>query len=210
VRNASADARRNNALRHDGSAAEARFETGGTGMTGEQFTIDLGDDQRAVVVPEDAAWLRDKLRQEPGSTRIRLRYDGDEVEGHRQGGGLGVRVIAEDDTEGHAIAIHFPSRGEADAFRKRLMLSGVLAGTVALGTAAGIGLANVSAPDAATSGAVQSSVTGSDWSQAERQPAAVDVTPGSAWSADERPATTSAAAASENDGPMLKGGPIPR
>ena len=155
-------------------------------MANEQFTIDLGDDQRALLVPDDAAWLRDRLRQEPGATRIRVRYDGDEVEGHRYAAGLGVRVIAEDlDTEGHAIALHFPSREEADAFRKRLMLTGVLAGTIALGTAAGIGLANMSTPDAGTSGAVQSTIGGS----------ASDVTSSSS-NADE--------------GPMLQGGPIPR
>jgi hypothetical protein len=178
-------------------------------MANEQFTIDLGD-QQAVLVTDDDAWLREKLRQEPGATRIRVRYDEDEVEGHRYGAGLGVRVIADDlDTEGHAIALHFPSREEADAFRKRLMLTGVLAGTVALGTAAGIGLANMSSPDAGTSGAVtQSTVSGSDWSQVERPPAAIDVTPGSAWTPDERQDTTSSAPSDE--GPMLKGGPIPR
>lgn len=181
-------------------------------MANEQFTIDLGDGQQALLVSDDDAWLRDKLRQEPGATRIRVRYDSDEVEGHRYGAGLGVRVIADDlDTEGHAIALHFPSREEADAFRKRLMLTGVLAGTVALGTAAGIGLANMSSPDAGTSGAVQSTVTGSDWSQVERPPAAIDVTPGSAWTPDERQDTASASTSSDADeGPMLKGGPIPR
>jgi hypothetical protein len=181
-------------------------------MANEQFTIDLGDDQRAVLMTDDDAWLRDKLRQEPGATRIRVRYDSDEVEGHRYGAGLGVRVIADDlDTEGHAIALHFPSREEADAFRKRLMLTGVLAGTVALGTAAGVGLANMSSQDTGTSGAVQSTVTGSDWSQTERPPAAIDVTPGSAWSADERQDATSGAASSDADeGPMLQGGPTPR
>lgn len=181
-------------------------------MANEQFTIDLGDDQRAVLMAEDDAWLRDKLRQEPGATRIRVRYDSDEVEGHRHGAGLGVRVIVDDlDTEGHAIALHFPNREEADAFRKRLMLTGVLAGTVALGTAAGIGLANMSSPDTGTSGAVQTTVSGSDWSQVERPPAAVDLTPGSAWTPDERQDTTSASAASDADAdPMLKGGPVPR
>ena len=62
-------------------------------MANEQFTIDLGD-QQAVLVTDDDAWLREKLRQEPGATRIRVRYDEDEVEGHRYGAGLGVRVIA--------------------------------------------------------------------------------------------------------------------
>jgi hypothetical protein len=113
-------------------------------MANEQFTIDLGDDQRALLVTDDEAWLREKLRQEPGATRIRVRYDGDEVEGHRSGAGLGVRVIADDlDTEGHAIALHFPSREEADAFRKRLMLTGVIVGSVAIGAVTGAGLASM-------------------------------------------------------------------
>lgn len=124
-------------------------------MATEQFTIDLGDDQRALLVTDDETWLREKLRQEPGATRIRVRYDGDEVEGHRSGAGLGVRVIADDlDTEGHAISIQFPSRQEADAFRKRLMLTGVIIGSVAIGTVTGAGLASMQAqPGSAASSA---------------------------------------------------------
>ena len=181
-------------------------------MTDQQFVIDLGEDQRGIVESDDPAWLQQKLRQEPGATRLRLRYDSDEVEGHRLGVGPLVRVLAEDDdTEGHAISIHFPSREEADAFRKRLMITGVLAGTVALGAAGGIGLANMAGGDAGTSGAVQSTVTGSDWSQVERPPAAIEVTPGSAWTPDERRDAASAGGSSEDveAGPSL-GGPTPR
>jgi hypothetical protein len=47
-----------------------------------------------------------------------------------------LRISDEDDTEGHAISVHFPSAREADEFRKRLLLAGVLAGTVALGAVA--------------------------------------------------------------------------
>ena len=134
-------------------------------MANEQFTIDLGDDQRAFLVTDDEAWLREKLRQEPGSTRIRVRYDGDEVEGHRSGAGLGVRVITDDlDTEGHAIALHFPSRQEADAFRKRLMLTGVIVGSVAIGTVTGAGLASMQAQpeSAAANAASAASATDAD------------------------------------------------
>jgi hypothetical protein len=52
------------------------------GMTDQQFIIDLGNEQRAVVEPDDAAWLQEKLRREPGSTRVELRYDDNDVEGH--------------------------------------------------------------------------------------------------------------------------------
>jgi hypothetical protein len=126
-------------------------------MANEQFTIDLGDDQRALLVTDDEAWLREKLRQEPGATRIRVRYDGDEVEGHRSGAGLGVRVIADDlDTEGHAIALHFPSREEADAFRKRLMLTGVIVGSVAIGAVTGAGLASMQVEPSSAAGSAAS------------------------------------------------------
>lgn len=199
-------------------------------MTDQQFVIELGDDQRATVEPDDSAWLRDKLRQEPGSTRVRMRYDQDDTEGHRVRGGILVRVIAEsDDTEGHAISIHFPTREEADAFRKRLLVTGVIAGTIALGAAGGVGLANLTSGDAGTAGAAQTTVTGSDWTQMERQAAPAAEVPGSdwtqmerpaapaegatgsAWTQDERPgtATSSDDASTVDDTPSL-GGPTPR
>ncbi len=161
-------------------------------MTDQQFMIELGEDQRAVVDPDDSGWLRDKLRQEPGSTRLRVRFDEDDTEGHRARAGTAVRVIAEDDddTEGHAISIHFPSLEEADAFRKRLLVTGVLAGTIALGVAGGVGLANLASDDAGA-GAAQTTVTGSDWSQAERPPAIAPAIGGSDWSQMERPAAAS-------------------
>ncbi|MEO6294819.1 MAG: hypothetical protein ABIP01_01815 [Candidatus Limnocylindria bacterium] len=161
-------------------------------MTDQQFMIDLGEDQRAIVEPDDSGWLRDKLRQEPGSTRLRVRFDEDDTEGHRARVSTAVRVIAEedDDTEGHAISIHFPSREEADTFRKRLLITGVLAGTIALGAAGGVGLANLTSDDAGA-GAAQTTVTGSDWSQAERQPAIAPAVGGSDWSQAERPAAAS-------------------
>ena len=180
-------------------------------MTDQQFVIELGDDQRAVVESSDTEWLREKLGQQPGPMRLRLRYGDDDTEGH--GAGTGVRVIAdgEDDTEGHAISIHFPSRADADSFRKRLLVTGVLAGTVALGAAGGIGLTNMSSDQGASAGAVQTTVTGSDWSQAERRAAPAEVLPGSAWTADERPnAASSGGEASDTDAAPSTGGPTPR
>ena len=130
-------------------------------MTDQQFIIDLGNEQRAVVEPDDAAWLQEKLRREPGSTRVELRYDDNDVEGHG-GSNPRYKVILEgdDDTEGHAMTLNFPTREEAEAFRKRLMLAGVLAGTIVLGAAGGIGLANMS-NDAGTIGAGTTAVSGS-------------------------------------------------
>jgi hypothetical protein len=183
------------------------------GMTDQQFVIELGDDQRAVVEGSDTEWLREKLGQQPGPMRLRLRYGDDDTEGHGLGTGVGVRVIADgdDDTEGHAISIHFPSRADADSFRKRLLVTGVLAGTVALGAAGGIGLANMSSEQGASAGAAQTTVTGSDWSQAERRAAPAAAVPGSAWTADERPnAASSGGEASDSETAPSIGGPTPR
>jgi hypothetical protein len=183
------------------------------GMT-DQFIIDLGNDQRAVVEPDDATWLQDKLRREPGSTRLDLRYDDADTEGHGSSYPK-IRVIVEsdDDTEGHAIALNFPSREEAEAFRKRLMLAGVLAGTIAIGAVGGMGLANLSSGDAASAGAASTAVSGSDWSQVERPDAASITAAGSAWTSEERPAAVTVSddgsASTDADAPSL-GDPTPR
>lgn len=115
-------------------------------MSDQGFVIDLGGEGQAVIEAEDRSWLEDKLRREPGSTRLRLQPDEYDTEGHGFAG-TRVRVIADDgdDTEGHAISIQFPTRQEADAFRKRLMLTGVIVGSVAVGAVTGAGLASMQA-----------------------------------------------------------------
>lgn len=122
-------------------------------MSEQQYVIELGTDGRAIVDADDAPWLDEMIRRESGPARLRFRADDQDTEGH---GATGSRVTVlvgdEDDTEGHAIALHFPTVSEADAFRRRLMLTGVLVGTVALGAASGVGLANLS-NDAGTAGA---------------------------------------------------------
>lgn len=184
-------------------------------MTDQQFVIELEGDQRAVVNADDATWLQEKLRTEPGSTRIRVRYDEDDTEGHAALGPR-LRVIAlgdDDEAEGHSIALNFPTRAEADAFRRRLLVTGVLAGTIALGAAGGIGLANLSSDNAGSATTVQSTVSGSDWTQAERPGTAVrDNVGGSAWSQDERPgsAVSDSAGSAADDAVPQQGGPQPR
>jgi hypothetical protein len=116
-------------------------------MTNQEFVIDM---------EPDADWLEEKIRRD-GSTRVRIVADEDaDTEGH--GAGVLVRAIVSDDadTEGHAISLHFPSADEADAFRRRLLLTGALAGTLALGAAGGYALSSIESagPDAgAISGA---------------------------------------------------------
>lgn len=56
----------------------------------------------------------------------------------------------EDDTEGHAIAVHFPTAGEARDFRNKLIMTGAIVGSVTIaGLGVGAGLSqipNVGAP----------------------------------------------------------------
>ena len=170
-------------------------------MIDQQYVIEFGQAGRAIVQPDEREWLDEKLGREPGSTRLRVSPDDLDTEGHGRSGGPAVRVIVsdDDDTEGHALSIHFPSTAEADAFRKRLMLTGALVGTVALGAAGGIGLANLSNAEAGPAAVVETGVTGSAWTQDERPAAAIDATVGSAWTQDERP---DAAAAATQTGPL--------
>jgi len=125
----------------------------------------------AVVAGGDEDWIRDRLgRGGKSSVVLRPGDDGDDVEGHAGGARLRLRAFdSEDDTEGHAISVNFPSREEADAFRKRLMLAGVLTGTLLLGAAGGAGLASMAEAGA---GAGAPAAGEQDRTQAERAPGA--------------------------------------
>ncbi|MDQ2675151.1 MAG: hypothetical protein M3Y40_10900 [Chloroflexota bacterium] len=124
-------------------------------MTDQNLVIELDtDDTQGHVarwrVTEDDGWLQERLGRDQGSARITLKASDDDVEGHGAGTSVALRAFeGDDDTEGHAIAVHFPSREEADAFRRRLLMAGALAGTIALGTAAGLGVANLAGQPAA-------------------------------------------------------------
>jgi hypothetical protein len=178
-------------------------------MSDQELYIELEpDDTEGHVVSGrvatgDIEWIRDRLDRGDAATPVILKAgdDGDDdVEGH---GTATLRLQAfddEDDTVGHALSIHFPSREEADAFRRRLLLTGVLTGTIVLGAASGIGLANLS-NDAAGSGAATTagSVAGMDWTQAERPGQAAAATGSGAgagmdWTQAERPGQAAAAA----------------
>ncbi len=127
-------------------------------MSDQQFVIELGTDGRATVEPRDGAWIEEKLRGEP-TARLRLRPDDSDTEGHGFAA-TQIRVLVddEDDTEGHAISIHFPSAAAAAAFRKRLLVTGVLVGTVAVGAAGGAALSSLQS-DTGSAGAAGTAAT---------------------------------------------------
>lgn len=195
-------------------------------MTDQELYIELEPDETeghvvsGRVAAGDIEWIRDRLDRGDAGTPVILKAgdDGDDdVEGHGAGT-IRLRAFGdEEDTEGHALSIHFPTRDEADAFRRRLLLAGALTGTIALGAAGGIGLANLS-NDAAGTGAATTggSAAGMDWTQAERQDAPAAATGAGAgmdWTQAERPgqaaAVTNAGESDEKDASGL-GGPTPR
>ena len=86
----------------------------------------------------------------PTSVRIAPAARSD-VEGHLlDSQTLLLNVLLEgDDTEGHAINVHFPTAADADKFRRNMLAAGILAGTIVLGSAGAIAITSnmSSAPD---------------------------------------------------------------
>jgi hypothetical protein len=133
----------------------------------------MSDQEQYVdLQPDDPGWVRERLAGRPGPVRVILRAgdDDDDAEGHAMGATLRLQAFEdEDDTEGHAISIHFPSREAAANFRRRLMVTGVLTGTLVVGAAGGVGLANITSDATGTSAVTTAgSAAGMDWTQAER------------------------------------------
>ena len=121
----------------------------------------MADDEGTIQIIGDDKWLDEARRRKPGPTSVRIRSaDEGDAEGHAAATRRMVTVLVEtdDDTEGHAISLHFPSTQEAEAFRKRLLLTGMLVGTVALGAAGGYALSSVQ-PDAAAGTAAGAATT---------------------------------------------------
>lgn len=77
-----------------------------------------------------------------------------DVEGHAFGDALHsvwVQVhLDDDDVEGHAISVHFPTTSDADHFRKRLLAAGLLTGAIVLGSAGAVAVANQPAATGST------------------------------------------------------------
>ena len=98
-------------------------------------TIVFGD-------PRDQELIRAALERRGGKSSMKLSVGAEpETEGHSFSPSTSVVIqLDDDDTEGHALSIHFPTRQEADDLRRRLLLAGALTGTIAL---SGIGVATL-------------------------------------------------------------------
>ena len=95
-----------------------------------RFFVDLNDEDGFLEA------LR-KRRGEPGPTHVEIGAANEEdTQGHASGFAMSVIVRPSgdgDDTEGHAVSMHFPTSAEADAFRRRLLTTGLIVGTVTIG-----------------------------------------------------------------------------
>lgn len=113
-----------------GDRREYTLKAEGPGRDAEghvRFFVDLKDEDRFLEA------LR-KRRGEPGSTRVELApADEADTQGHATPLATAVIVRPEgDDTEGHAISLHFPTTEQATAFRRRLLATGLIVGTVTI------------------------------------------------------------------------------
>jgi hypothetical protein len=98
-----------------------------------------GEDSRshtAAWSSDDEAWVK-QLSDSGKSVRIRIPDDAD-TEGHESSAAVTVLVDSDDDdVEGHALSLHFPSVQEANDFRRNLIAAGLLTATLAVGAAGG-------------------------------------------------------------------------
>ena len=118
-----------------------------TGTDG--YTLTIGDLSQVVPMAFPDATVAQQLatRLKSGddqalSVRITPAEESD-VEGHLRSSAVSITIqLDDDDVEGHAMSVHFPSVAEADRFRKRLIAVGLLAGTIAIGSAGAAVIAN--------------------------------------------------------------------
>jgi hypothetical protein len=116
---------------------------GGIGMSGTSIAIRVaGDDTQAhaaAITADDEAWVK-ALSESGKQVRIRIPAE-DDTEGHESSSVLTVLVDADDDdVEGHALSLHFPSAHEANQFRRNLMAAGLITATLAVGAAGGVAI----------------------------------------------------------------------
>ena len=126
--------------------------------TNEGLALTIGDLRQVIPMafpdPSVEERFRSMLRSgDDEALAVRITApDESDVEGHAYGATqrsvwIKVGVGDGDDTEGHAISVHFPTVDEADRFRKRLLAAGLLTGAVILGSVGAIAVSNLPAAD---------------------------------------------------------------
>ena len=108
--------------------------TAKTPAADQPFTVILDDDESTVAEGR----LRD-LDAGPtwAKNAIRISLDESDTSGHAlDAKAVAVNLRFDDDVEGHALSLHFPTAEKADEFRKRLIATGVVAGALVVGVTA--------------------------------------------------------------------------
>ena len=114
----------------------------------QPFTIVLDDDDSTVAEGK----LRD-LDAGPtwAKNRVRISLDEADTSGHAlDAAAVSVSLRFDDDVEGHALSLHFPTAEKADEFRKRLIATGVVAGALVVGVTAAQLSSAIPAPNSIT------------------------------------------------------------
>ncbi len=108
--------------------------TSKTSAAEQPFTVILDDDDSNVAEGR----LRD-LDAGPtwAKNSVRITLDESDTSGHAlDAKAVAVSLRFDDDVEGHALSLHFPTAEKADEFRKRLIATGVVAGALVVGVTA--------------------------------------------------------------------------
>src|SRR5262245_31545525 len=92
--------------------------------------------QLLVAQDQTSEWLRNKLAT-TGSVRVRVAPSDDDVSGHASDDRAAAVTLFidgdDEDVEGHTLTLRFPTAKDAMDFQRKLLLTGALVGTVALG-----------------------------------------------------------------------------
>jgi hypothetical protein len=164
-----------------------------------------GHSWRGFVSEEDERVLEDALRgRAPGPVTVRIEpADEDDVEGHALATASATTVklvLDDDDTEGHVINVHFPTAEAADAFRRRLLATGLIAATLTIGAVGAATLPNLDIGTGAGAGTAPAAAEQA-WQEASiNEGARQGVTDVTGWPADARiAAETGAQEAAANE-----------
>ena len=101
----------------------------------QPFTVILDDDDSTVAegrlrdIDAGPTWAKSKV--------VITIDDSSDTSGHAlDATAVPVSLRFDDDVEGHALSLHFPTAEKADEFRKRLIATGVVAGALVVGVTA--------------------------------------------------------------------------
>jgi hypothetical protein len=102
----------------------------------QPFSVVLDDDQTTVA---EGRWRNTDAGPTWAKHRVTIRLDETDADtrGHAYDPtSVAISLSFDDDAEGHALSLRFPSAEKADEFRKRLLATGALAAALIVGVTA--------------------------------------------------------------------------